>query len=151
MSFLPVGTGSCLCGAVSFTSSSMSKVVGACHCSLCRIWGGGPFMEVECGPDVVFEGREHIAIFQSSAWAERAFCNRCGTHLYMKIKTLNKLGLPEGYGIPAGLIDKQEALSFDLQVFIDQKPAYYCFSNATRTLTSSEIYEKYPQTRDMEK
>ncbi|WP_439346284.1 GFA family protein [Vacuolonema iberomarrocanum] len=28
--------GSCLCGAVSFTTSNFSKKVCACHCGMCR-------------------------------------------------------------------------------------------------------------------
>ena len=52
MSDVTEGKGSCLCGAVRFTAKNMSKEVGACHCSMCRKWGGGPFMEVDCGAEV---------------------------------------------------------------------------------------------------
>jgi len=34
-------TGSCLCGAVSVTANNASTKVGACHCGMCRKWGGG--------------------------------------------------------------------------------------------------------------
>jgi len=67
------GKGSCLCGKVRFTAKSMSKNVGACHCDTCRKWGGGPFMEVNCGSDVSFEETEYISIFDSSDWEERGF------------------------------------------------------------------------------
>ncbi|WP_459178373.1 GFA family protein [Dulcicalothrix desertica] len=46
---------SCLCGAVSVFATSMSNLVGACHCNMCRKWGGGAFLVVECGADVSFE------------------------------------------------------------------------------------------------
>ncbi len=74
------GTGSCLCGEVSFTAKNASNSVGACHCSMCRKWGGGPLMVVDCGADVTFKGEENISVFNSSLWAERGYCNKCGSH-----------------------------------------------------------------------
>ncbi len=48
MSELSVAKGSCLCGAVSLSTTSMNHHVAACHCSMCRKWGGGPLLAVEC-------------------------------------------------------------------------------------------------------
>jgi len=56
------GKGSCLCGGVSFTAKKVSHSVGACHCVMCRKWGGGPLMAVDCGTDVTFEGAENISV-----------------------------------------------------------------------------------------
>jgi hypothetical protein len=105
-------------------------------------------MEVECGTNVRFEGVDRIKTYQSSPWAERGFCSNCGTHLYMRVRPGNEIGLPEGYGIPAGLFDDSETFALTGQVFIDQKPEYYCFANTTKDITSTEIYEKYPAVRD---
>ena len=44
---------------------------------------GGPSLSVDCGSDVVYEGKEHIVIYDSSAWAERGFCKKCGGHLIL--------------------------------------------------------------------
>ncbi|WP_442946551.1 GFA family protein [Nostoc sp. 'Peltigera malacea cyanobiont' DB3992] len=52
MSNLNIAKGSCLCGAVSISTTSMSENVTACHCSMCRNWGGGPLLVVECESDV---------------------------------------------------------------------------------------------------
>ena len=62
MSDVTEGRGSCLCGATRFTAKSVSKKVGACHCSMCRKWGGGPLMAVDCGKDVSFEGEESVSV-----------------------------------------------------------------------------------------
>ena len=73
------GKGSCLCGAVHFTAAHCDNHVGACHCNMCRKWGGGPFLEVACGNEVSFEGEDNISVYQSSDWAERGFCKNCGS------------------------------------------------------------------------
>ena len=137
MSKLNVAQGSCLCGAVKILASNMNSHVGACHCSICRKWGGGAFMAVECGSDVSFEGEENIGIYQSSEWAERGFCNQCGSHLFYRLKQNNH------YYIPAGIFDDSESFVFDNQVFIDEKPEYYSFANETKNMTGEEIFAMF--------
>ena len=125
--------GGCLCKAVSVSTTKANPHLGACHCNMCRKWGGGAFLAVECGSDVSFSGEENIAIYPSSEWAERGFCKKCGSHLFYKFKQNNQ------YYIPAGLFDNDEGLVFDNQVFIDEKPEYYSFANETKNLTGAEI------------
>lgn len=125
--------GSCLCGKIKFTAREASHHVGACHCGMCRQWGGGPFMAVDCGTDVSFEGEENISVFDSSAWAERGFCKHCGSHLFYRIKA-NQQTM-----IPAGLFD-DDSFEFSRQVFIDNKPEFYSFSNETRDMTGAEVF-----------
>ena len=131
------GSGSCLCGATRFTAESMSNKVGACHCSMCRRWSGGPLMAVDCGTDVSFENEGNLSVFDSSAWAERGFCNQCGSHLFYRIKGVKQ------YFMPSGLFDDDKAFVFDNQVFIDEKPSYYCFANETENMTGAEVFAKY--------
>jgi hypothetical protein len=128
--------GRCLCGSVQVTAKSIHRNVGACHCNMCRTWGGGPFMAVECGTDVSFEGGEHISVFDSSKWADRGFCNQCGTHLFYRIKESQQ------YMMPAGLFT-DTSFNFDHQVFIEEKPGYYAFENETEDMTGAEIFAKY--------
>ena len=52
MSDLVSTKGSCLCGSVTISASLLKNEMAACHCGMCRKWGGGPFMEVSCGVDV---------------------------------------------------------------------------------------------------
>ncbi|MGM0700807.1 MAG: GFA family protein [Pseudomonadota bacterium] len=129
--------GHCLCGAVRVTASTQGNAIGVCHCTMCRRWGGGPLLAVECGNDVTFEGEEHIATFGSSEWAERGFCRTCGTHLFYRLK--------EGghYAMPVGLFDDGDAWRLTEQIFIDQKPAFYAFSQTTKNLTGEEVFALY--------
>ncbi len=131
------GYGSCLCGATRITAKDIKKSVGACHCNMCRKWGGGPLMAVDCGTEVSFNGEENITVYNSSEWAERGFCNQCGSHLFYRLKESSK------YMIPAGLFDIDKMFIFDHQVFIDERPSFYCFTNETKNMTGAEVFAKY--------
>lgn len=137
MSDMVEGNGSCLCGATRIKAKNINKHVGACHCGMCRNWGGGPWMAVDCGTDVLFEGEECISVFNSSEWAERGFCNKCGSHLFYRLKEKNQ------YMMPVGLFDNQEMFVFDHQIFIDKKPSFYSFANKTKDMTEAEVFAKY--------
>ncbi|MBN3945691.1 MAG: GFA family protein [Nostoc sp. NMS7] len=115
----------------------MSENVTACHCSMCRNCGGGPLLVVECESDVSLSGEENIGLYQSSQWAERGFCKQCGSHLFYKLKQNNQ------YFMPVGLFENCEGLVFDHQVFIDEKPKYYCFANETKNLTGAEVFAQF--------
>ncbi len=126
--------GQCLCGAIRVVAHSASNSVGACHCKMCRRWGGGPFMEVNCGQAVTIDGEEHLSVFDSSDWAERGFCRTCGTHLFYRIKASGE------HMIPVGVFDDGYDLAFENQVFIDEKPPFYRFANETKTMTGAELF-----------
>lgn len=129
--------GTCLCGAVRITARTKGNSIGACHCTMCRRWGGGPLFAVECDSDVEFEGVEHVSTFGSSEWAERGFCQTCGTHLFYRLKQ-------EGhYAIPVGLLDDGDQWEFTEQIFIDEKPSFYSFTQQTNDLTGEEVFAQY--------
>lgn len=129
--------GQCLCGSIRITASSESNSVGACHCKSCRRWGGGPFLEIDCGQAVTIDGEEHLAVFDSSDWAERGFCRNCGSHLFYRLKESGQ------HMVPVGLFDDRDDLSFTHQVFVDEKPLYYHFGNETREMTGAEVFAMY--------
>lgn len=129
--------GACLCGAVHVSAKPAALEMGACHCSTCRKWGGGPLLAVECPEGVEWSGQEHIGIYDSSEWAQRGFCKICGTHVFYRLK--------EGgfHAIPAGLFEHMERFAFTGQVFIDQKPANYRFDAQTHDLTGAELFARF--------
>lgn len=128
--------GSCLCNSVTVETSTVSEFE-ACHCSMCRRWGGGPFLAVHCDSSVSLSGSEFIKVFESSDWAERGFCSNCGTHLYYHLKPTDE------YIIPVGLFQSEGNFEFKQQIFIDKKPDYYEFSNSTEKLTEQQVFEKF--------
>jgi hypothetical protein len=137
MSDVNIAKGSCLCKAVNLSTTSINHHVAACHCNMCRKWGGGALLGVECNSDVTFEGEENIGIYQSSEWAERGFCKKCGSHLFYRLKD------SQHYYIPVGIFDNNEGLIFDLQVFIEEKPEYYSFANETKNMTGAELFAQF--------
>lgn len=130
-------SGRCLCGEIEIQALEAPHAVGACHCNMCRRWGGGPFMELACGTSVRFSSEENISIFSSSDWAERGFCKRCGTHLFYRLKQTGQ------HMVPVGLFDDDDGLRFETQVFVDERPSYYDFANETSDMTGQEIFEKF--------
>lgn len=133
-------TGQCLCGSVRVTARPESNHFGACHCSLCRKWGGGPLLAVECHDQVSFEGESHITTYSSSEWAERGFCNACGTHLFYRLKE------QLFYAIPIDVFDDAQPWEFSEQIFIDNKPTHYSFANHTKNLTEAEVFAQFSGT-----
>ncbi len=129
-------TGQCMCGAVKFSATAAKPTVGVCHCDMCRRWGSGPFMEVDC-QEVNFEGEDAISTIRSSEWAERGFCSKCGSSLFYRIVESNE------YQMSAGLLDDTSELQMSLQVFTDVKPAFYEFSNKTEMMTEAEVLAAY--------
>ncbi|MDD0974612.1 GFA family protein [Pseudomonas fontis] len=124
--------GSCLCGAVTLAVTVENASVGACHCGMCRKWAGGPSLMVETKQPVrITAGVPKV--YNSSDWAERAFCEQCGTHLYYRLKA-------GGFeSVPVGVLDGDDDWTFDLQVYVDSKPKYYCFANQTKEMTGAEV------------
>jgi hypothetical protein len=128
--------GKCLCGAVGVTTPD-NFAMNACHCGMCRRWGGSPMMSVHCGANVELEGADKITVFRSSDWAERAFCSVCGTHIYYRLIPAND------HVVSVGLFQDGMEFQFQEQIFIDRKPRSYAFSNVTSNLTEAEVFAKY--------
>lgn len=125
--------GSCLCGAITI-SANVGNSVGACHCEICRKWGGSPLLALDGGDDVAFTGDATVARYPTTPWAERGFCSKCGTHLFIRVNQSGR------YILPAGLFEVDSGLEFDHQIFVDRRPSYYCFANETREQTGEEVF-----------
>lgn len=132
-----VFNGQCLCGGVQVNATIHETVMGACHCSICRKWGGGPMMAVECKDNVSWQGEENITVYDSSAWAQRGFCKTCGTHLFYRLKE------QAFYALPVGLLNNTDSFTFAHQVFIDEKPYNYSFAGETHNLTGAEVFAQF--------
>ena len=125
--------GSCLCGKVKLTVPFTDTQFSACHCHTCRQWGAGPFMSLMYDGQIVVVGQENIGVYHSSQWAERAFCQACGTHLYYHLKGT------QHYYLSTWIFEDINDLQFTTEVFIDKKPTCYAFANPTHKLTEADI------------
>lgn len=129
--------GRCLCGTVTFEFETRGDSFDACHCAMCRRWGGGPALVVDAPDGVRFDNEDAITLYPSSDWAERGFCSRCGTHLFYRFKDGTM------WTVSLGALDNQEDFAFALQIYIDKKPAHYAFANDTKTMTEAEVLEAF--------
>jgi len=125
----------CLCGKVSIIVKDFHSEISACHCSMCRKWGSGPFLSVSAGSgeDITITSEESVTRYKSSDWAERGFCRNCGSNLfYYLIPT-------DSYDIPIDLFTDESESCLKLEIYYDQKPHYYDFANDTDKKTEDEI------------
>ncbi|GAA5217373.1 GFA family protein [Corallincola platygyrae] len=128
-------TGQCLCGSIKVTANTQPTHFEACHCNMCRNWGGGPLLAFDGGTEVSIAGEPKV--FDSSEWAERGFCGECGTHLFYRLKQNQQ------YILPLGLFPELTDIEFEQEIFIDQKPDSYCFANNTKKMTAAEVFAAF--------
>ncbi len=124
--------GTCLCGTVRVTLHGLKPDIDICHCSMCRQWGGGPFMGIGA-ESFTMSGEDTICVFASSDWAERAFCSKCGSHLWFRFTPTDH------YGFLAGMFDAGPNARIEQQIFVDEKPAFYDFAQQTIMKTGAQI------------
>lgn len=94
-------------------------------------------MEAEAG-SVTVEGP--VTVFQSSDWAERAFCETCGSNLWYRITAP---GPGHGqYQLASGLFDVN-GMHLGLELFIDSKPGAYAFAGERKQMTAQECFDMY--------
>lgn len=131
-------TGECLCGAVKFKTDDAEQEHILCHCKMCQRWSGGPFITISA-TNVIFEGEENLSRFQSSPWAERGFCNKCGSSLFYRRSKSDQ------YSMCIGVFDETDDFVMDEEIFIDRKPASYSFAGDHPRLTEAEAMAKYKE------
>jgi hypothetical protein len=129
--------GSCLCKAVKFTFKLKHKHFDACHCGMCRSWGGGPGLTVESDGNVKIFGEENVTVYDSSAWAQRGFCNKCGSHLFFRLKD------KPFCNFTLGSLENHQDFEFKVQIYVDDKPENYSFANQTKMMTEQDVLKAF--------
>ena len=130
-------TGHCLCGAVTYKTEIEDRELGVCHCSMCRRWAGGPFFVLTAKRGIEFHGAEHVGVFRSSDYGERGFCKACGTTLFWRMQDGSHTV------ISAMTADDLSAVKLSHEIFIDEKPEFYSFSQDTKKMTGAEVFAAF--------
>jgi hypothetical protein len=114
-------TGHCLCGAVTITVAGKHDTrVGACHCRMCQRWTGGLFLCFEAdAAGVTIQGE--VTRYRSSAFAERAFCPRCGSRLWFNDVKAGEA--PRTYELMPGLFDAARSWPLRSEIYVDRAMA----------------------------
>ena len=132
-------SGQCLCGQVAFALIPSSLHVHACHCHMCRRQSGGPSMSLQYVADSLeYQQQESVQVYDSSEWGQRVVCSHCGTFLFWQCKDLS-LTYVNVFALDMDLA----GVDLDTEVFIDEKPAFYHFGNATQQLTGQQIADMF--------
>ena len=77
-------TGGCLCGAIRYESTVPPNWVGYCHCRMCQQAYGALFGLFAAFPGEAFRYTQgEPTYYQSSSWATRYFCAKCGSPIGM--------------------------------------------------------------------
>ena len=134
--------GRCMCGAVTFMITDLRPDFGACHCEMCRRWTGSSFLGISVPHTAIrFDGTDHIRTMQSSPWAQRAWCDACGTGLWYRVTADSPMA--DNYEIPIGLLDDSDDLEFTREIFIDCKPRCFSYAGDRRQLTRERVMKLY--------
>ncbi len=128
-------TGHCLCKRVSVRVSACERRLGACHCRMCQRWSGALFVCFSAPPEAVTVAGE-VARYASSSFAERAFCPRCGSHLWMC--DTDRADAP--YELMPGLFDAALGWPLGSEIYADRAMAAIRLEGA-HTRTTAERYE----------
>lgn len=135
-------TGHCLCGAVTITvAGEHDPRVGACHCRMCQRWSGGLFLCFTADAAAITVTGE-VTRYRSSAFAERAFCPRCGSHLWFN--DVDEGGQPRCYELMPGLFDAARDWPLRSEIYVDRAMACVRLAGDHRRRTRAEYEAENP-------
>lgn len=133
-------TGRCLCGTVQFSADTPSETFSVCHCGMCRRWSAGPFMSVHGdGPVSITQGGESLTWFRGSEWAERGFCNKCGTSLFYRLANQPELFT----AIAIDALDDADGFALQRHIYVDAQPDRYAFAGSQPRVTEKELLAEF--------
>jgi hypothetical protein len=124
--------GSCLCGAVKVSATAEDTPrLRACHCDMCRQHTSGMFVSIETAPgSMALTGP--VKTFRSSDWAERGFCDTCGSTLFYGT-------IEDGARhLAAGLFENAANGEMKIEFFSDECPKGYSLAGEHKRLSTQE-------------
>ncbi len=135
-----------MCGAVTITAMPARNSIGACHCDMCRRWTSSMLITFPALPGYAALGP--VKTYTSSEWAERAFCEECGSALWYRITAPGEMhGQTQ---MAAGLFENAGGARLGLELYIDKKPEGYAFEGERRQMTEAEVMAMYAPSEEGE-
>lgn len=87
-----------------------------------------------------------IKTYISSDWAERAFCEECGSPLWYRLR--NGHASQMQMQLSAGLFDGAGGMDLKLELFFDRKPGGYAFEGSRRQMTEAEAIAAFAPSKE---
>nr|WP_321483785.1 GFA family protein [uncultured Cohaesibacter sp.] len=118
-------TGRCLCGAVEFEFPGHANPMVMCHCKQCRQWGGHawPSITIQFSNLEIKKGRETLTWYESSEFARRCFCSKCGSSLFWHADRHPEW--KDEIAVSVGCIDDVQGRRLTKHIFASHKGDYY--------------------------
>ena len=136
--------GHCLCGAVRVRARSMSSDMSACHCEMCTRWSGSVQMGIAAPEgDVEIEGP--VKTYRSSSFAERAWCDTCGSALWLR----NVEGRDTGYyEFCPGLFENAGGAQLTRVVYADCAAGGIALAGELQRVSKADYEERFDFVED---
>ncbi|MFT6024551.1 MAG: hypothetical protein ACI9PY_002678 [Ascidiaceihabitans sp.] len=133
--------GRCMCGAVTVEATMSEPALRACHCDMCRRHTSSMFMSLRTDA-----GSTKVAgpakSYRSSDWAERGFCEVCGSTLWYGT-------VHDGVrNLAAGLFDDAAGAEMMIEFFADAAPVGYALAGGHKKLTTQETIALFAPDED---
>lgn len=128
--------GACLCGACKVTITPAENHMHVCHCDMCRAWTGSALMAVQVNPgDLAVTGPERRRA--TSDWAERAWCDDCGSSLYYRVTADGPY--KDVAHVAVGLFANAGGFPLVSELYVDSRPEGYSFAGNLKGITRAEM------------
>ena len=112
--------GSCICGSVTFEAKGKMREVIGCHCVQCRKFSGHFTAATSTRPEnISIENEQDLVWYEAEAGAVRGFCQKCGSSLFWKPDTGDRIS------IYVGCLDGESGLQMASHIFAIEKGDYY--------------------------
>ncbi|KAL5364780.1 Mss4-like protein [Aspergillus floccosus] len=120
-------TGSCMCGAITYSAEADEYLRALCHCTDCQKWTGGAFTSNACVPRTSFKVTKgapssYDATGASGKINKHFFCPTCGSSLYTELEIM-----PDVTCVKAGTLDNGGANlggKIDVELYVKDRPSY---------------------------
>ena len=113
-------TGNCLCGSISYQSSSKPKLMMNCHCMDCRKASGGPYLANVFIDEKSFKVQGNPKSFKHTSdkgsTMTKYFCENCGSQVFGK-----NSARPGSVTIRGGTINETDVIQPSINLFVNSK------------------------------
>ena len=132
--------GKCLCGACEISLKPAKDHMHVCYCDMCRAWTGVGMMAIAAEPgSLQISGL--VKRKATSDWAERAWCDACGSNLYYHVTAEGPYH--DNYHVSSGLFPDAGGLKLTGEMFTDKRPSGYAFAGKLDGMTEAEVMEVF--------
>ena len=110
----------CLCGGIKIKIFGKLRHVINCHCKQCMKTHGNFAAYTNClEENIIFMNKSTLRWYNSSNFAKRGFCNKCGASIFFKFKNTDNVS------IAAGMFNGKTGLKTMRNIFVGTKSDFY--------------------------